>query len=319
MSKKDFVPQMPHPLVSVVIPTRNRPDLVQRAVQSALAQTYPHLEVLVVIDGPDEKTASLLASMAEQRVRVISLKESVGGSEARNTGVREADGEWIAFLDDDDAWMPRKIELQLACATQSCSSYPVIACRIIGRTPGRDYVWPARFPATNEPLSEYLFNRKTWFRGEGQLQTSMIFTKKALMLEVPFTKGLPRHQDTDWYVRIGARTDASVEFVESEPLAIWYLDENRASIVKINQWERSREWLNSVRSLITPRAYAGFIATQLAREAAAQGSFRGFFQLLRDMIKFGRPGQMDVVLYFGQWLLPGSLRSSVRRLLSRST
>jgi glycosyltransferase involved in cell wall biosynthesis len=302
---------MTSPLVSAIIPTCNRPDLLLRAVRSALSQTHTNLEVIVVIDGPDAVTNAALASIADSRLRVLALNRSVGGSDARNAGVQSAKGEWVAFLDDDDEWLPTKIEKQVDCALRSDSANPIIACKVIGRTPKRDYIWPRRFPAPGEAISEYIFTRRTWFRGEGQIQTSMIFTRREFMLAVPFTSGLPRHQDTDWYVHIGARKDIKVEFVP-EPLAIWYLEENRATIVKRHNWQRSREWLNSIRPLITPRAYAGFIATQLAGEAAAQRSGKAFFPLLRDMFRFGEPKPIDLAIYFGHWVMSSGLRSSLR-------
>jgi glycosyltransferase involved in cell wall biosynthesis len=298
-------------LVSAIIPTHKRPELLLRAVRSALSQTHTDLEVIVVIDGPDAATSSALASIDDPRLRVLELGQSVGGSDARNAGVLHAQGQWVAFLDDDDEWLPTKIEKQLDCALRSNSASPIIACQVIGRTPKRDYIWPRRFPAPGEALSEYIFTRRTWFRGEGQIQTSMIFTRRELMLAAPFTSGLPRHQDTDWYVHIGIRNDIKIEFVP-EPLAIWYLEENRASIVKRYNWQRSRDWLNGIRPLITPRAYAGFIATQLAGEAAAQRSGRAFFPLLRDMFQFGKPKPIDLAIYFGHWVLSSGLRSSLR-------
>ena len=307
---------MQTPLVTTVIPTRNRPDLLLRAVHSALSQTYANLEVVVVIDGPDGATEAALDAVTDERLRVLALDQSVGGSDARNRGVQYARGEWIAFLDDDDEWMPAKIERQLDRALRSTSANPVVACQVIGRTPKQDYVWPRRFPGRGEALSEYLFARNTWFRGEGQIQTSMIFSRRELMLSVPFTSGMPRHQDSDWYVRIGTRPDVAIEFV-NEPLAIWYLEENRPNIVRRYNWQSSHSWLNRVRPLITRRAYSGFIATQLLGEAAAQQAWPAFLFLLSDMFRFGKPKFLDLAIYLGNWLMPQRLRSSLRSMLAR--
>jgi glycosyltransferase involved in cell wall biosynthesis len=308
---------MREPLVTAVIPTRNRPDLVTRAVRSALAQTHQHLEIVVVIDGPDGPTVEALSAIDDPNFRYVELQKSVGGSEARNVGVREASGDWIAFLDDDDEWMPTKIAKQIALATSAPhSDHQVIACRVIGRTPGRDYVWPTRLPADGEPLSEYVLARNSWFRGEGQLQTSMLLASRELMLTVPFTAGLPKHQDTDWYVRIGALNDVSIRFVD-EPLAIWYLEENRPTIVRSADWKRSFDWINSVRPLITRRAYSGFLATQLAGEASAQRAWSAFAPLTSAMFKLGKPKPIDIAIYMGNWILSRPVRSHLRRLISR--
>jgi glycosyltransferase involved in cell wall biosynthesis len=84
------VPLTGSELVSAVIPTRNRSELVVKAVQSALHQTHPPIEVIVVIDGPDPPTESALAKIHDTRVRIFLLAANVGGAEARNIGVRAA-------------------------------------------------------------------------------------------------------------------------------------------------------------------------------------------------------------------------------------
>ena len=91
--------------VSAVIPTYNRRPYIQRAVDSVLAQSVPVDEILVVDDGSTDGTAELLAQRYGTRVRVIQQANS-GVSGARKQGIRHATGEWIAFLDSDDEWMP---------------------------------------------------------------------------------------------------------------------------------------------------------------------------------------------------------------------
>ena len=80
------------PLVSAVIPTRNRPDLVCRAVRSALGQTYSSLEVVVVVDGPDPATVEALQALKEPRLRIVALEENV--RRQRGAQHRSARGEW---------------------------------------------------------------------------------------------------------------------------------------------------------------------------------------------------------------------------------
>jgi glycosyltransferase involved in cell wall biosynthesis len=307
---------MSHTLVSVIIPTRNRPQLVLRAVRSALNQTYPHLEVIVVVDGPDPATNEALNTVVDERLRVVAFDQSVGGSDARNKGVQHASGHWIAFLDDDDEWLAPKIEKQIDAALDSNSPFPVVTCYFIGRTPLGDFIGPRRTPKPREPLCEYLFSRRSFFPREGQLQTTLILTSRELMHKVPFTSGLRRHQDTDWYLRIATVAGVEIKFVR-EPLAIWYLDENKPRVTGCSDWRYSLEWLRGVRSIITARAYAGFIATQLAPEAARQGDWAAFFPLLREAVAEGRVLPIDLMLYLGNWLTPGSLRRKLRLALER--
>ena len=97
------------PHVSVVIPTFARPELVSRAVRSVLAQTVPDLEVVVVVDGPDNATRDALDAIADERVRVMMLASQGGAPNARNVGVGEARAPWTALLDDDDEWPARRL------------------------------------------------------------------------------------------------------------------------------------------------------------------------------------------------------------------
>jgi glycosyltransferase involved in cell wall biosynthesis len=100
------------PLVSVVIPTYNYGHYVGEAIDSALAQTYPAVEVIVVDDGSTDNTRERLAVYGD-RIRSIH-QANAGLSAARNTGIQAAKGQYVAFLDSDDAFHPRKLELQMA-------------------------------------------------------------------------------------------------------------------------------------------------------------------------------------------------------------
>ena len=99
------------PSVSAVIPAYNAELTISGAIQSVLAQTYEIAEIIVVDDGSSDGTAEVSAGFP--RTRVIR-RPNGGPGAARNTGIQEASGEWIAFLDSDDAWVPRKTEVQLA-------------------------------------------------------------------------------------------------------------------------------------------------------------------------------------------------------------
>ncbi|MBA3966709.1 MAG: glycosyltransferase family 2 protein, partial [Nitrospirales bacterium] len=216
------------PLVSVVIPTLKRPDLVVRAVRSALHQTLPSIEVIVVVDGPDSETVHVLSAITDVRLRVKALPHNLGPAEARNAGVNEARGEWVAFLDHDDEWLPDKLHIQLQVARQSPHPYPIIGCRLIVRHKKKDVVWPTRFPKVHEPISEYLFCRTRLFAGEGILQSSTIFTARDLLLAVPFRKESQRHDDLDWVLRATKRNGVGVQYVpETVPLVIWHREDNR--------------------------------------------------------------------------------------------
>jgi len=187
------------PVVSAVIPTRNRPELVVRAVRSALAQTFTDLEVVVVIDGPDSETAKALSDIGDSRLRWIVLSESGGANRARNAGVDAAMGKWIALLDDDDEWLPEKIERQMACVSESDQDIGVVSCRFIARSPMGDAIWPRRLPDPGETVGDYLFVRHSFFNGGAVLLTSTLLMPKELLYRTRFSETVKKHQEAECY------------------------------------------------------------------------------------------------------------------------
>jgi len=100
-----------NPRVSVVIPTYNRAAKVPRGIESVLAQTFSDLEVIVVDDGSTDGTGNILGEAFGNRIRYCP-QANQGASAARNKGIAEARGDWIAFLDSDDEWEKDKLQWQ---------------------------------------------------------------------------------------------------------------------------------------------------------------------------------------------------------------
>ena len=98
--------------ISVVIPSYNRVGTVTRAIDSVLAQTYPHFEIIVVDDGSTDNTSDMLNERYRDRVRLVR-QPNMGPAAARNAGVAAARYDLVAFLDSDDYWLPRKLEVQV--------------------------------------------------------------------------------------------------------------------------------------------------------------------------------------------------------------
>ena len=305
------------PEVSVVIPTRSRPALVTRAVRSALAQTHRSLEVIVVVDGRDEDTEDARELVGDARLRVLVQPAKGGAPNARNVGARAARGHWTAMLDDDDEWLPGKLEVQLKLAHSARAATPTVASRLINRTPRAESVMPRRLPEDDEPVCEYLTVRRGLFYGDGFIQTSTILAPTELFHRVPFTVGLRRQQELDWTLRAVIHTDVEL-IVAPEPLVIWHQDENRERISLEMPWRQQLQWLRESRELFTPRAYAAFTMSVLSSMAATTRSPKVFRELLREARTYGRPAPIDYLTFLQIWGVPPQVRSALRdRVLGR--
>jgi glycosyltransferase involved in cell wall biosynthesis len=130
------------PEITAIIPTHNRRDLLQLTLRTVLGQRDVDLEVLVVDDGSTDDTAAVVTGLGDRRIRLIRHHRPTGVSTARNHGAEEANGEWLAFCDDDDLWAPDKLARQLAAAARAGRAWSYggavrinRALRIMGGTP----------------------------------------------------------------------------------------------------------------------------------------------------------------------------------------
>jgi glycosyltransferase involved in cell wall biosynthesis len=299
--------------VSAVIPTRNRPALVCRAVQSVLRQTYREIEAVVVIDGPDPETVAALEAIGDPRVRIVALPENVGGSEARNVGAREAQGEWIALLDDDDEWLPEKIEKQIAVAEKLAGPRIMVACKYLDQMGDAELVRPRKFPQRGECISDFLYGGVSWLGAmDGFPQTSTWFLSRAFLLEVPFRKGLKRNQDTDWVLQALRLPNVSLALVE-EPLTIFHNEKKRKRVTSGSEWQMCRDWAIDNRELFTRHALSTYLAilpmNLAAQEGVAWGAMRS---LLGDCRRYGSLSPKILWLF----TLYGILYPYLRRIMA---
>ncbi len=304
------------PLVSAIIPTRNRPELVSQAVHSALSQSYQNMEVVVVVDGLDPATEQSLAQIADSRLHVVLLPESEGAAQARNLGVIAASGEWIAFLDDDDEWLRNKTEVQMAAAGQSRHALPVVSCRFFAHSPNGNYTWPRRLPAPEENIGEYLFRRRSIFQGEGFVATPTILARRELLLKVPLRSHLKKHEDWDWLIRVAKQEGVGFEFA-AEPLAIVQVAGNRAALSNSDDWRFSLNWIREMRGYVSPRAYSAFVLTVVADQASRQASLAEYLTLPGESWRTGEPELFQLLLYAGMRAFPRSARHNLRKRFTK--
>src|SRR5262249_344988 len=287
------------PRVSAIIPTRHRPELVCRAVRSVLSQTFQDLECLVIVDGPDALTVAALVVIHDDRLKVCVLPENVGACEARNAGVRLAQGEWVALLDDDDEWLPQRLDTQLAAAARANQPITMVASRFLDRGTKCDLIRPRKFPKSGQHIAEFIWCEVSLLGGiSGFPQTSTWLVQRSFLLEVPFAKGLKCLQDLDWLLRGFANPRMRAVFVD-EPLAIFHNDLTRDRVTRQIDWRYSYSWAMENRRLFTRKAMAFFLVIYCVNPAAQQRvGWTQLQSLMRDGRNYGRLTPKLLWLYF---------------------
>lgn len=184
-------------LVSVVIPTHFRSDRLKKAIESVRNQTWTNLEIIIVSDGYDLATEHLVHEVKQQdeRVKFFSYKQSHGGNHARNLGIENSTGQYIAFLDDDDVWYPSKIELQLKLF-QKNTKIGLVGCgiQVINKTINKKYT----------TVFEYKGNQSKKILFQNIIgSTSCVMLKREVLEECGyFDEKMPARQDYDLWIRI---------------------------------------------------------------------------------------------------------------------
>jgi glycosyltransferase involved in cell wall biosynthesis len=188
------------PLVSVVIPAWNAARTLPRAIDSVLAQTWARREIIVVDDGSADDSQAVLARYGD-RVRVVSQANG-GPSAARNRGLREARGQYVAFLDADDHWLPEKLERQVALLEAHPDLGFCSTATIVVDASGKHVRdWPCC--NASEPLLETLFMQSAAVSGS----TSGVLARSELLREADgFDQRLRGFEDPDLWIRLAYRT-----------------------------------------------------------------------------------------------------------------
>lgn len=183
--------------VSVIIPVFNRENTIERALNSVFSQTYSPVEIIVVDDASNDKTQEILQRYIH-KIKIFRQDNNRGVSAARNRGVSEAEGEWIAFLDSDDEWFPHKLETQMLYLENHPKTHILQS----------DEQWVRNKKKVNPP-AKYLKKGGEIFKN--CLKTcivgpSTVICRRELMHEMHgFDESLPVCEDYDLWLRIAAK------------------------------------------------------------------------------------------------------------------
>ncbi len=265
-------------LISVIIPVYNRCNIVGRAIQSVLGQTLSDYEILVIDDASEDRSelGQHIQSYSDSRIRLICHEVNKGGGAARNTGIREARGEYVAFLDSDDEWLPQKLELQLMAAKEEQGDNWLIYCQSEVRTMRKGLASVSIMPdvgiSSDETIGDYLFV------GRGWLPTPAMLLPRARALDVLFNEDLPRHQDYDFLLKLEA---SGCHFrMLSSSMVIVHWEDLHSSARGLNP-QKSLDFLNLYKDYISTRARSGFVYQQVVARLLYAG-------LRRDALKYTR-------------------------------
>lgn len=192
-------------MISVIIPTHNRRELLARAIGSVRRQTAEDLEIIVISDGSTDDTEDYLRSLREEEPRLsyTVCGKPQGANHARNLGILKAQGEYLAFLDDDDEWLPDKLERQRDLLEQNPSVGLVYThIDVVDRDGGS--LWVNRCMTEGDCLREALFG------GFIYTTSSVMLRKTTAMAAGLFDESLPAMQDMDMWIRCCRLTRVAV-------------------------------------------------------------------------------------------------------------
>ncbi len=201
------------PVVSIIIPTYNRANLIGESISSVLNQTFKDFEVIIVDDGSVDNTESVVKSFNDARIKYIKCEKNRGACVARNLGIKIAKGKYIAFQDSDDKWLPEKLEKQIKVLT-ACQENSIVYTgfwRI--KDNKKIYIPLNRVKQKDGNVYKELLN------GNFISTQTLLVKKKCLEKSGVFDENLPRFQDWDLVLRLAKYYD--FKFID-EPLALCY-------------------------------------------------------------------------------------------------
>ncbi len=188
------------PTVSVVIPCHKRANLLRRAIQSVVAQTFSDWELIVVDDGSEEDLAEVVQGFRDPRMRLIRCEHRSGGARARNIGTQAAHGAWVAFLDSDDEWQPQRLAVQISQLQQAYPDAAVGYCLVQEYDhQTREFQTPIDALCEGHILDQLLKNLIP-------RTTSAYMVKRCALLDVGgFDERMPSWHDIDLWLRLALK------------------------------------------------------------------------------------------------------------------
>lgn len=298
---------MEFPFFTVVIPVYNRRDELRAVLISLKDQTTTDFEVIVVDDGSTDDLSDVVEKITDYPITLIR-QENLGGGAARNKGITNARGKYIAFLDSDDFFLPEKLAKCRSVIEQTNAtmiySYARVARGqgVFGRKPNRGI-------RAGETFEHYALVARE------PAQTSTLVVERNLARSVLFDPTLKKFQDIDFGIRL-ARAGAVIHFIPEE-LAIWTDNVADNRVGNKRKPTEAYEWLARHRATLTKRGFHGYRANLLSYEIGETERVRAAAYIVLGML-FGGVGIKRGVHSLCRALIPQSAyRPLVNWLLSK--
>ncbi len=204
------------PTVSVIIPAYNREETIINSIQSVLRQTFSDFEIIVVDDGSKDHTRQIITEIQDKRVKLIMHKSNLGAAAARNTGMRNAQGKYIAWLDSDDEWHPEKLSKQISALEISDQTQKACISDYLIEEQDQMRTYTPRIP-----------DRRLLFLGcDLSPGSTLVFEREILGTIGYLDESLPRYEDWDWLLAYSEQ----YRFVSvNEPLALIHYSHHRSA------------------------------------------------------------------------------------------
>jgi len=206
-------------LVSIILTTFNRSHIIERAIKSVKNQTYKDWELIIVDDCSSDDTPFIVKKFLSDKIKYIRLSTNKGPAGARNAGMRVAKGEFIAFLDDDDEWLPKKLERQIS-VFKTLSTPSFIFCNGLCLGTSKKYAWPIEIP------SGYLQMKGSYFSYKKAIPPppSWLICREIFEEIGYFDECFRIWEDIDYLVRISKKFPF---YFLNEILVKWHSEETR--------------------------------------------------------------------------------------------
>lgn len=314
------------PKVTVVITTYNRPKMLSKAISSVLNQTLQDIEIIVVDDVSKEDNAAVIDSFGDKRITLIRNETNLGGAVGRNVGAAAGQsGEWIAFLDDDDLFLPDKLERQVALGVTLDDDYAVIYCGVRS-IDGDGNTLGYGVPDIRGDIRTGILEK-----GLRTFSSTHLFRRSAYDAMDGYATDLRANNEHDIWMEMGRR-GLKADFV-AEPLAVAaqhraprMTSEPRLRIeatkAYLDKWESTYvDWMGEREAERYRVKYALRVLGPLAATALATANTRDFILVMRSLAAYGGNPisqllALTVVLLrtFAYRFLPLGLLGGLRRI-----